>query len=120
MEPPPKRELNFEGFDLSKNVVLELFAFLNIALDALAACEVALKNGIVHLCNVASNGCNDHGGLSWGDFNIIVDIVEDCLDRGTRATLFHKFSETALKKKGRKWEAEVSASSGGSKQSEAG
>ena len=98
---------------------LELFAFLNIALDALAACEVALKNGIVHLCNVASNGCNDHGGLSWGDFNIIVDIVEDCLDKGTRATLFHKFSETALKKKGKKWEAEVSASSGGSKQSEA-
>ena len=87
---------------------VEIFFFFEVALDYMNTYEQQLKQGLVHLCNVAS-GADDTDSIEFEEYNVIVDVVEPSLPASMRVTLFHVFCENALKKEGKKWESEALA-----------
>ena len=76
---------------------VEMFFFFEVALEYMNLYEQQLKQGLVHLCNVAS-GVDATDSIDFNEYNVIVDIVEPSLPRSMRITLFHIFCENALKK----------------------
>jgi len=88
---------------------VDAFRLIEISLDGWRKYEDILKKGLLLLAKVASGNEKEGDCVSWGEFNIILDIVQPELSRNMRVSLFHAFSEAAIRKEGRNWEGEALA-----------
>lgn len=87
---------------------IEIFTFIDITIECMSKYENEIKHALVHLSNVAS-GVDELDSVSWSEFNVIIDIAEPTLPSSMRLTLFHRFSQAAVLKEGKKWESQALA-----------
>ena len=87
---------------------IDIFSLIEIAIDFMTRYENDMKAALVHLSNIAS-GVNDSESVAWSEFNVVIDIVEPGLPHSMRLTLFHRFSQAAVLKEGKKWESQALA-----------
>ena len=93
---------DYEGLNI------EMFSFIEITIDYMSRYENEIRQAVINLCHVAS-GADDMDSVDWSEFNIILDIVEPTLPNSMRLTLFHRFSQAAVLKEGKKWESQALA-----------